>query len=145
MHEDAELAAARAAKKTGVPYIMSTACSRSIEEVAEANGDGHRWYQLYWYSLPSRHLREPTANNFYLKATHERDHLVVTQTRQSQWVHSPCSHSRHILHRLASTRHQNSLPPIYPWLRYSSWHIRSRLHEAVWSSARPEPTPQMAV
>ncbi|KAH0586055.1 hypothetical protein H2248_007329 [Termitomyces sp. 'cryptogamus'] len=27
---------------------MSTASSRSIEEVAAANGNGHRWYQLYW-------------------------------------------------------------------------------------------------
>ncbi|KAJ7479703.1 FMN-dependent dehydrogenase, partial [Mycena latifolia] len=27
---------------------MSTLSSRSIEDVAEANSDGHRWYQLYW-------------------------------------------------------------------------------------------------
>ncbi|KAJ7124608.1 oxidoreductase [Mycena crocata] len=45
---EAELAPARAAHKLGVPFIMSTASSRSIEEVAEANRDGHRWYQLYW-------------------------------------------------------------------------------------------------
>ncbi|KAJ6554963.1 oxidoreductase [Mycena vulgaris] len=45
---EAELAPARAAKNLGVPFIMSTASSRSIEDVAEANGDGHRWYQLYW-------------------------------------------------------------------------------------------------
>jgi isopentenyl diphosphate isomerase/L-lactate dehydrogenase-like FMN-dependent dehydrogenase len=48
IHADAELACARAAKTVGVPFIMSTAATRSIEEVAEANGDGHRWYQLYW-------------------------------------------------------------------------------------------------
>ncbi|KAF8194354.1 oxidoreductase [Mycena galopus ATCC 62051] len=45
---EAELGAARAAKNIGVPFIMSTASTRSIEDVAEANGDGHRWYQLYW-------------------------------------------------------------------------------------------------
>ncbi|KAJ7776792.1 oxidoreductase [Mycena maculata] len=45
---EAELAPARAAQKLGVPFIMSTASSRTIEDVAEANGDGHRWYQLYW-------------------------------------------------------------------------------------------------
>jgi isopentenyl diphosphate isomerase/L-lactate dehydrogenase-like FMN-dependent dehydrogenase len=28
---------------------MSTASTRSIEVVAKANNDGHRWYQLYWY------------------------------------------------------------------------------------------------
>jgi lactate 2-monooxygenase len=47
-HADAELATARAAKNVGVPFILSTAASRSIEEVARANGDGYRWYQLYW-------------------------------------------------------------------------------------------------
>ncbi|OCB85710.1 FMN-dependent alpha-hydroxy acid dehydrogenase [Sanghuangporus baumii] len=49
LHPDAELASARAAGSLGVPYIMSTASTRSIEEVAEANGPGNpRWYQLYW-------------------------------------------------------------------------------------------------
>ncbi|EOA80947.1 hypothetical protein ACJQWK_09940 [Exserohilum turcicum] len=49
---DGETAAARAAAKQGVPYILSTASSTSIEDVAAANGDGgQRWYQLYW---PSR-------------------------------------------------------------------------------------------
>lgn len=46
--EEAELAPARAGKALGVPFIMSTASTYSIEDVAEANGDGHRWYQLYW-------------------------------------------------------------------------------------------------
>ncbi|KAH7885015.1 FMN-dependent alpha-hydroxy acid dehydrogenase [Phlebopus sp. FC_14] len=49
LHADGELASARAARNVGVPYIMSTASSRSIEDVAKANGpNGHRWYQLYW-------------------------------------------------------------------------------------------------
>lgn len=45
---EAELAPACACQALKVPFIMSTASSRSIEEVAQANGDGHRWYQLYW-------------------------------------------------------------------------------------------------
>ncbi|EIW75034.1 oxidoreductase [Coniophora puteana RWD-64-598 SS2] len=48
VHPEGELAVARAAAKVGVPMVLSTAASRSIEEVAEANSDGHRWYQLYW-------------------------------------------------------------------------------------------------
>jgi lactate 2-monooxygenase len=28
--------------------ILSTAASNTMEDVAEANGDGSRWYQLYW-------------------------------------------------------------------------------------------------
>ena len=52
MHPEAELATARAASKVGVTFCLSTAATRSIEEVAEASGSGHRWYQLYWYVIP---------------------------------------------------------------------------------------------
>ena len=38
----------RAAAAAGVPMILSTAASTAMEDVAEANGDGQRWYQLYW-------------------------------------------------------------------------------------------------
>ncbi|KAH9961462.1 FMN-dependent dehydrogenase [Lactifluus volemus] len=48
LHEDGELATASAAASVGVPFVMSSASSRSIEAVAKANDDGHRWYQLYW-------------------------------------------------------------------------------------------------
>ena len=45
---DGEIAAAAAAAKEQIPYIMSTASSTSIEDVAKANGNGERWFQLYW-------------------------------------------------------------------------------------------------
>ncbi|KAH7886886.1 oxidoreductase [Phlebopus sp. FC_14] len=49
VHNDGELATARAAAKVGVPLIVSSAASRSMEDIAQAHGsDGHRWYQLYW-------------------------------------------------------------------------------------------------
>jgi lactate 2-monooxygenase len=68
MHKDAEEATARACAKVGVPMILSTAATRTIEQVAAANravttvyghpdsGDksaqkeveGDRWFQLYW-------------------------------------------------------------------------------------------------
>jgi len=47
-HPDGELAVARAAAAQRVPMILSTAASATMEDVAEANGDGPRWYQLYW-------------------------------------------------------------------------------------------------
>lgn len=47
-HREGEIAPATAAKEVGVTYIMSSATSTSIEKVAEANGDGHRFFQLYW-------------------------------------------------------------------------------------------------
>jgi lactate 2-monooxygenase len=48
VHPDAEEAVARAAAATGVPMVLSTASSKSMEEVAAANGDAPRWFQLYW-------------------------------------------------------------------------------------------------
>jgi isopentenyl diphosphate isomerase/L-lactate dehydrogenase-like FMN-dependent dehydrogenase len=50
MHEDAEPGVARAAAALGVPMVLSTASSHTIEEVAEASGEGPRWFQLYWPS-----------------------------------------------------------------------------------------------
>ncbi|MBZ6170830.1 lactate 2-monooxygenase [Streptomyces olivaceus] len=48
MHPEAEPAAARAAAARGVPYVLSSASSTPMEQVAEAMGDGERWFQLYW-------------------------------------------------------------------------------------------------
>jgi lactate 2-monooxygenase len=48
VHEEGELASARAAASLGLPFVLSTAGTRSIEEVAEAGGDAPRWFQLYW-------------------------------------------------------------------------------------------------
>ena len=48
VHPDAELAAARAAAALSLPFVLSTAASHSIEQVAEAMGEARRWYQLYW-------------------------------------------------------------------------------------------------
>ncbi len=47
-HADGESAVARAAAAAGVPMVLSTAASTPIEQVAAANGDGQRWFQLYW-------------------------------------------------------------------------------------------------
>ena len=47
-HREGEVAAAKAAHAENVNYILSTASSTSIEDVAEANETGPRWYQLYW-------------------------------------------------------------------------------------------------
>jgi isopentenyl diphosphate isomerase/L-lactate dehydrogenase-like FMN-dependent dehydrogenase len=58
LHADGELAVARAAAELGVPMVLSTASSHTIEEVAAASreaasgegapGEGPRWFQLYW-------------------------------------------------------------------------------------------------
>jgi lactate 2-monooxygenase len=50
VHPDAELAVARASKATGVPLVLSSAASTSVEEVAAV--DPPRWFQLYWWGDP---------------------------------------------------------------------------------------------
>jgi isopentenyl diphosphate isomerase/L-lactate dehydrogenase-like FMN-dependent dehydrogenase len=45
---DGELAVARAASELGIPMVLSTVSSFTLEEVAEAMGDTPRWFQLYW-------------------------------------------------------------------------------------------------
>jgi isopentenyl diphosphate isomerase/L-lactate dehydrogenase-like FMN-dependent dehydrogenase len=45
-HDEAEVGAAKAAAAAGIPFMLSSAATHSIEQVAEANGP--RWFQLYW-------------------------------------------------------------------------------------------------
>jgi lactate 2-monooxygenase len=48
LHEEGERASARAAASVGLPLITSTASATALEEIAEANADSPRWFQLYW-------------------------------------------------------------------------------------------------
>ena len=45
-HEEAEVGAAQAAASSGIPLVLSSAATHSLEEVAETNAP--RWFQLYW-------------------------------------------------------------------------------------------------
>ncbi|GAP90306.1 putative fmn-dependent dehydrogenase [Rosellinia necatrix] len=47
-HGDKELGTAAACAELNVPFIMSTASTSSIQDVAAASGDHPRWFQLYW-------------------------------------------------------------------------------------------------
>jgi lactate 2-monooxygenase len=49
VHAEAELGVARASLATGVPMILSSAASTSLEDVASELGDAPRWFQLYWW------------------------------------------------------------------------------------------------
>ena len=72
-HPDGELATAPAAAELGLTYVHSTQASYPMEEVAAANGDGSRWYQLYWATddeLVVSFLRRAKAAGY--------THLVIT-------------------------------------------------------------------
>ncbi|KAI8629372.1 FMN-dependent dehydrogenase [Xylariaceae sp. FL1651] len=47
-HKDKEVGTAAACAELNVPFIMSTASTSTIQEVATACGDQPRWFQLYW-------------------------------------------------------------------------------------------------
>lgn len=47
-HPEAERAVARAARRLGLPMVISTQGSVPMEQTAEVLGDSPRWYQLYW-------------------------------------------------------------------------------------------------
>ena len=48
VHDDGEPATARAAAAVGLPLVVSSAATHTLEEVAEAGGEAPRWFQLYW-------------------------------------------------------------------------------------------------
>lgn len=48
MHPEADLAVARAMSALNLPMIISSQASTPMEKIAEANGNGPRFYQLYW-------------------------------------------------------------------------------------------------
>ncbi len=55
VHGEADMASARAASSLGLPFVLSTLSSRSIEEVAQSAekvAESPRWFQLYWGKNP---------------------------------------------------------------------------------------------
>jgi isopentenyl diphosphate isomerase/L-lactate dehydrogenase-like FMN-dependent dehydrogenase len=73
LHPDGELATARAAAELGIPMVLSTASSHTIEEVAAASGEGPRWYQLYWPT-------EDTVTVSILERARATGHTVLVVT-----------------------------------------------------------------
>jgi lactate 2-monooxygenase len=81
VHEEAELAAARAAAGLGLPFTCSTVSSFTLEQVAEACGDGPRWFQLYWPDDP-----EVAASLVHRAERAGYDAVVVTlDTKMLAW------------------------------------------------------------
>src|SRR5258708_16776251 len=55
VHKDADVASARAAASVGLPFVLSTMSSPTIEEDAQSHANeanSPRWFQLYWGKNP---------------------------------------------------------------------------------------------
>ena len=50
VHEEGELATARACRELDVPFILSSLSSNSMEGVAKELGETTKWFQFYWSS-----------------------------------------------------------------------------------------------
>jgi L-lactate dehydrogenase (cytochrome)/lactate 2-monooxygenase len=48
VHREADVAAARAARALGLPFVVSSQGSVPMERTAATLGDSPRWFQLYW-------------------------------------------------------------------------------------------------
>lgn len=67
IHPEAEVAVAKAAASLGVPYMLSTAATRPMEEVAQVAPNAQRWYQLYWnadHAVAASMVRRAEAAGF---------------------------------------------------------------------------------
>jgi isopentenyl diphosphate isomerase/L-lactate dehydrogenase-like FMN-dependent dehydrogenase len=76
VHPEAEVAVARAAASIGVPFILSTASSKTMEEVAQAAdavGKTPRWYQLYWG-------RDPELTASFLRRAEKAGYSAIVVT-----------------------------------------------------------------
>jgi lactate 2-monooxygenase len=66
-HSDAEPGVAGVANELGIPYVMSMNSNAPIEDIASANKNGERWFQLYWPPsdyMTILYLNKAKANSF---------------------------------------------------------------------------------
>ncbi len=89
LHPEGERAVARAAAAVGVPFVLSTVSSASLEAVAEVMGDAPRWFQLYWGRDP-----ELTRSLIHRAEAAGYEALVVTlDTTLLAWREQDLAHA----------------------------------------------------
>lgn len=94
-HNLAEVPVAKVAGELNLPYCLSTAGSTPIEKVAEANGKGPRFYQLY---MP--HDDELTLSLLNRAWKSGFDALILTtDTWQLGWRHDDVANSNYAFYR----------------------------------------------
>ncbi len=92
LHPESDLASARAAASLGVPFILSTLSSRSMEDVAQAMGDAPRWFQLYWgkdHELTASMLRRAEGSGYSALVVTLDTAMLGWRERDLQHPHLP--------------------------------------------------------
>ncbi|MEV1173802.1 alpha-hydroxy acid oxidase [Nonomuraea sp. NPDC049784] len=111
MHREGERAVARAAKRAGVPYTLSTMGTTTAAAVAAAAPGGWNWFQLYVVRDRAR-----TLDSLALARDAGMDVLVVT-------VDVPVAGAR-----LRDVRHGLTVPPSLRWRSV----LQAARHPAWW-------------
>jgi isopentenyl diphosphate isomerase/L-lactate dehydrogenase-like FMN-dependent dehydrogenase len=104
LHEEGELAVARAAAAIGLPLITSTVAAKPLEEIAEANGDAPRWFQLYWPNddeLAASLVRRAEAAGYSAIVLTVDNYLPGWKPRDLQEAYLPALEGRGIAHYLS--------------------------------------------
>ena len=92
VHEDGELAAARAAERAGIPYVISTMSSVPLEQIAEIGAV--TWFQLY-------PLREQASSRALVRRAEAAGCAALLVTVDVPWM----------ARRLRDIRNGFTLPP----------------------------------
>jgi L-lactate dehydrogenase (cytochrome) len=111
MHTEGEVAVARVAARTGIPYALSTMGTTSIESLADAAPKGRRWFQLYLW-------RDREASRDFVTRAHESGYEALVLT-----VDTPVAGPR-----LRDVRNGLTIPPS---LSLSTF-VDGALHPAWW-------------
>ncbi|WP_458206483.1 lactate 2-monooxygenase [Haladaptatus sp. NG-SE-30] len=89
IHEEGELATARAAASLDVPLVLSSASSETMEDVADELGDTLGWFQLYWSTD-----RDVTASFLHRAEDAGYEAIVVTlDTPMMGWRERDVDHA----------------------------------------------------
>ncbi|TFK48787.1 FMN-dependent alpha-hydroxy acid dehydrogenase [Heliocybe sulcata] len=118
VHKDGELATARAAAKVGVTFCLSSPSTRSMEEVAKANGDSERWFQLYWPKsddITKSLLKRAKANGFTALIVTLDTMVLGWRIHDLEKLYSPASHGVGVQNALSDPvfMARYGLQPIY--------------------------------
>jgi isopentenyl diphosphate isomerase/L-lactate dehydrogenase-like FMN-dependent dehydrogenase len=112
-HPDGELAVARAAASLGLPMVLSTVSSRTLEEVAGVSGDAPRWFQLYWPrdpELAESLLGRAEAAGYEAVVLTVDLPLLAWRERDVQGAYLPFLHGQGLANYLADPVFRRGLP-----------------------------------
>ncbi|MBW3657738.1 MAG: alpha-hydroxy-acid oxidizing protein, partial [Actinobacteria bacterium] len=103
IHDEAEVATAKGAAGSGVPIVLSTAASSTMEDVAEAMGEVPRWYQLYWpddRDLAASFVRRAEAAGYTAIVVTLDTKLLAWRPRDLETAYLPFLHGEGIANYL---------------------------------------------